>query len=230
MIPAFSVRLFELQADGKLEALHANDIEYYGGACPNVGDTIGQLNGLGDAYRFYNVQRRVFVDAGDGNQGWAVVVRPIEESSFLSGVMTAWIDDTAFWYDVEQSEREEESARTRELLNLPKKKAKQSSPPVSADPPVDSFKEWKRNQAERDKHRPHHNLTAPEQRALRFMIDHPECLTADLIPRVGDKTLEAMAKVGVVRPGGKDHRGFREWYVTDEGRAELDRIETWTNW
>ncbi|WP_376742150.1 helix-turn-helix transcriptional regulator [Ensifer canadensis] len=93
-----------------------------------------------------------------------------------------------------------------------------------------TFAWWKAREAERDKHRPHHNLTAPEQRALRFMIDHPEYLTADLIPRVGDKTLEGMAKVGVVRPGGKDHRGFREWHVTDGGRAEIDRIDTWTNW
>jgi len=128
MIPAFSVRLFELQADGKLKALHANDIEYYGGACPNVGDTIGQLNGLGDAYRFYSVQRRVFVDAGDGNQGWAVVVRLIEESSFLSEVMTAWIDDTAFWYDVEKQEAAESLAYARELASGLRDKAQKAKP------------------------------------------------------------------------------------------------------
>ncbi len=93
-----------------------------------------------------------------------------------------------------------------------------------------TFDWWKARQAERDKHRPHHRLDVREERILRFMLAHPEHTTVDLIPRAGEKTLEALTKVGVVGPGGKDHRGFRTWFVTDEGRAEIDRTDTWRNW
>lgn len=128
MIPAYSVRLFEIQADGQLESLQANDVEYFGGSCPNVGDTIGQLNDLGDAYRFYSVQRRVFVDAGDGNQGWAVVVHPIEETSFLSDVMTAWIDGTASLHDAEQQEADESLEYARSLARALRDGSKKGKP------------------------------------------------------------------------------------------------------
>ncbi|NKM30780.1 hypothetical protein [Rhizobium laguerreae] len=89
---------------------------------------------------------------------------------------------------------------------------------------------WRSQQKERDKHRPLYQLDAREERVLRFMIAHADRLTVDLIPQAGEKTMGALAKVGVVRPGGKDHRGMREWSVTDEGRAEVQRIDTWTNW
>ncbi|MNL80627.1 hypothetical protein D3C87_2075310 [compost metagenome] len=63
------------------------------------------------------------------------------------------------------------------------------------------------------------------------MLAHAECTTTDMIPQVGEKTLETMQqRAGVVRPGGKDHSGRRQWFVTDEGRAEIDRIDTWRNW
>lgn len=89
---------------------------------------------------------------------------------------------------------------------------------------------WEAKNRERDKYRPLHRLDVREQRILRFMISHPDHLTVDLIPQAGEKTMEMLAKVGVVRPGAKDHRGMRDWSVTDEGRAEVERIDTWTNW
>jgi predicted DNA-binding transcriptional regulator AlpA len=101
------------------------------------------------------------------------------------------------------------------------------SPKASAD---DEFKNWERKQRVRDKHRPLHNLDAREERILRFMIDHPEYMTTDAIPNAGEKTMEDLMKRGVVRPGGKDHAGSREWFVTDEGRAEIVRTDTWRNW
>lgn len=94
----------------------------------------------------------------------------------------------------------------------------------------DTFDRWEARQAERDKHRPRHRLDVREERILRFMLANPEHTTVDLIPRAGAKTLEALTKVGVVAPGGKDRRGFRTWFVTDEGRAEIDRTDTWRNW
>lgn len=98
------------------------------------------------------------------------------------------------------------------------------------DQPRDELKHWQRQQEERDKHRPIHKLNAPQMRALRFMIDHPDLMTSDLIPRAAEKTMEALAKAGCLRPGGKDYRGHREWHVTDEGRAEVQREDTYKNW
>jgi len=99
-----------------------------------------------------------------------------------------------------------------------------------AEQPHDEFKEWRRQDEERDKHRPIHKLNAPQMRALRFMIDHPDLMTSDLIPRAAEKTMEALAKAGCLRPGGKNYRGYREWHVTDEGRAEVQRHDTYKNW
>ncbi|AIC27056.1 hypothetical protein IE4771_CH01939 [Rhizobium etli bv. mimosae str. IE4771] len=92
------------------------------------------------------------------------------------------------------------------------------------------FEYWENQDRQREKHAPLHKLDAREQRILRFMIAHPECQTTDMIPEAGEKTMDALAKVGVLRPGAKDHTGQREWFVTDEGRAEVNRIDTWTNW
>ncbi|MBB3658483.1 hypothetical protein FHX15_003730 [Rhizobium sp. BK650] len=76
---------------------------------------------------------------------------------------------------------------------------------------------WQAQQREREKHAPLHKLDAREQRILRFMIGHPDCWTTDTIPEAGEKTMEALSKVGVVRPGAKDATGKREWFITDEG-------------
>ena len=62
------------------------------------------------------------------------------------------------------------------------------------------------------------------------MIDHPQYMTVDAIPQAGEKTMESLSKVGVVRPGGKDENGARVWLVTDEGRDEIVRTDTWKNW
>ncbi|MGO8282177.1 helix-turn-helix transcriptional regulator [Rhizobium ruizarguesonis] len=94
----------------------------------------------------------------------------------------------------------------------------------------DAWGKWEAKDREREKHRPLHRLDAREQRILRFMIAHPDHLTVELIPQAGEKTMETLAKVGVVRPGAKDSRGMREWSVTDEGRAEVKRIDTYRNW
>lgn len=92
------------------------------------------------------------------------------------------------------------------------------------------FEYWEARQREREKHKPIHGLDAREQRILRFMINHPDCWTTDMIPEAGEKTMEALAKVGVVRPGAKDSTGARKWFVTDEGRAEVKRIDTYRDW
>lgn len=92
------------------------------------------------------------------------------------------------------------------------------------------FQWWQEQDTQRQKYRPLHKLDKPQMRALRFLADHPKCMTVDLIPQCGEKTMEALAKAGCVRSGGKDHRGFREWFVTEEGREEIRRDDTYTNW
>lgn len=110
------------------------------------------------------------------------------------------------------------------------KRSKRTSLSIADEPPEGSLKAWRRDKAERDKHRPIHNLDTRERRVLRFMLTHPDCSTTDLIPEAGEKTMATLQKVGVVRAGDKDFSGQRQWFVTDEGRAEIKRIDKWSNW
>jgi predicted DNA-binding transcriptional regulator AlpA len=104
------------------------------------------------------------------------------------------------------------------------------SAPQVPPPEEDAFEKWAAKQRERDKHAPIHNLDAREERVVRFMIAHPECTTVDEIPQAGEKTMEAIANRGVVRAGAKITNGKRQWFVTDEGLAEIERTDTWRNW
>ncbi|PDT09767.1 hypothetical protein [Rhizobium sp. M1] len=92
------------------------------------------------------------------------------------------------------------------------------------------FEYWEEQDRQREKHAPIHGLDAREERILRFMVAHPDYLTTDLIPQAGDKTMETLARVGVVRAGAKNASGRREWFVTDEGRAEVKRMDTYRDW
>lgn len=204
----FTVRLFEIDREGKLEPLLGVDEDFFAGAVPNVGDTYSAWGA--DGYAFYSVQRRVFVNSSDGESGWLVIVRKIEAAPLLESVVEAWFEDNHFWREAAEQERlEEQELKSQE---------------------TGSYEHWKRKNDERKKHAPIHKLHAPQMRALRFLIDHPDCRTVDLIPRTGEKTMEALEAKGCVRAGAKDHRGNREWYVTDEGRAEVKRAETFANW
>lgn len=158
-------------------------------------------------------------------------VRHIDESSGRE-----W---TAWFVVVEPVELKEADALFEAIGKIYRTRARNRPPPqlpvtpalnVAPQAPRDEFKEWEKKHAAREKHRPIHRLNAPQVRALRFLADHPDCLTSDVVPNAGEKTMEALAKVGCVRAGGKDYRGKREWHVTAEGRAELQREETWRNW
>lgn len=100
----------------------------------------------------------------------------------------------------------------------------------NTNPKRSAVDSWRTRKAGRDKHKPIHGLGAKELRVLRFMADHPECTTTDVIPDAGEKTMEAIASTGCIREGGRDARGKREWHITDEGRAELRREETYRDW
>lgn len=190
----YTIRLYELLPDGQLEALGGGPINQYGGVCPNVGDTIARHEILSETFKFYSVQRRMFIDSADGDEGWAILIRAIEASPLMSAVTEEWVDETQFWRDVAKKES------------------------------------WEYRLKEREQHRPHHRLDAREQQILRFMLANPEKTSVDDIPRAGERTMEKLQEVGVVHSKGRDDARRRKWFISDEGRAEIDRIEAYNNW
>lgn len=237
-----SVRIFEIQADGKIEPLMGSDVGFFGGSCPNVGDTFGKVNVLDDTFSFYSVQRRVFVDSCDGDEGWAVIVRPIEESALLNEVMTTWIEDTKFWRAVDIQETRESSEETRKQIQelmLKSKESKKSTKPKARKKPDPKRRKVKKEdkrpptaagETERDKHKPLLGLSAKEEKVLRYMVEHSDCTTPDVIPNAGEHTMERLTEKGALKEIGRDFRDEREWAVTDEGHAEIKRTDTWRNW
>lgn len=206
----FTVRLFELDKDGALEPILGTNESYFAGTVPTVGDTYSKYVEVEDRWISYNVQRRIFINSSDGASGWFIMVRKLDDTPLLNHAVEAWIEDTRFWREAEEQDAFEEHEIAAQTKG--------------------TFEYWKRQQEEREKYRPIHKLNGPQARALRFLSDHPEIHTVDLIPQCGDKTMEVLEKAKCVRPGGKDYRGLREWFITDEGHAELKRIETYRNW
>ena len=133
----FGVRLFEIEADGSLEPLLGVDNEHFGGTAPNVGDTYAMW-GPKDTYRFYSVQRRYFIDSPDGDNGWCVIVRRMDSAPQLERVVEAWADDTKFWRDIDEEERQEEDAerasRARDLQDKLSGKPAASPEPKKPQP------------------------------------------------------------------------------------------------
>lgn len=206
----YTIRLYELLPDGKLEALGGGPIGQYGGVCPNVGDTIARNDLSSKQFKFYNVQRRIYIDSADGDEGWAILIRAVEASPLMLATADEWIDETNFWREVDEQERREEyekAAATKGTI------------------------EWsRRNAAERAKYRPQYGLDGREMEVLRFMSKNRKRNTIDRIPRAGEKTMRKLSEIGVVLAGENDPRGEQQWYLTKEGRAELKRWDTWTNW
>lgn len=98
------------------------------------------------------------------------------------------------------------------------------------NPQSTEFEQWEKRERERDKYRSVFKLDAREERIIRFMIAHPEYKTVDLIPQAGEKTMELLASRTIVRPGARDANGKREWFVTKEGLADIERTDIWRNW
>lgn len=206
----YTIRLYELLADGSIESLGGGEITSYGSSCPNVGDTIARYDVLAEAFKFYNVQRRMFIDSADSDEGWAIIVRATAASSLMLNVTDEWLDETKFWRDVEDQERQEkhdEAARTQGTLE---------------------YFTWQAE--ERVKHRPLFGLNGREIDVLLYMVKHPRRKLIEQIPRAGQKTMEKFSAIGVVKNGGTSSKGEQEWSITKEGREELKRHEKWANW
>ncbi|EJT05687.1 hypothetical protein [Rhizobium sp. CCGE 510] len=153
-----------------------------------------------DDYTFYAVQRRIFVDSHDGAGGWLIIVRKVDATSLLENVVSAWQEDTQFWNEIDQQESMEEGERR------------------------------KQDREDRDEYAPRHNLHPREVLALRFMIEHPDCNTVDVIPQAGEHTINVLAAAALIRPGGKNHSGQKTWRVTEEGNAEIERRDKLSSW
>ncbi|WP_187772317.1 hypothetical protein [Agrobacterium sp. B1(2019)] len=212
------VYFLERQPDGKYEIDAEHLLSDIGGNVPGFGDRIAStIHDTG--WSFMEVVGRYFVRHIDENSNkewlvWFVIVESVDlpEADDLFDLI---------------SETYNRFIKGRSAL---KRKRVSNSDPTPVDGKTNHFKRWMEQDDERQKQGPKHRLDKPQMRALRFLAAHPEIMTVDLIPQCGEKTMEALSKVGCVRPGGKDHRGFREWHITDEGRAEIDRDDTYNNW
>ncbi|MBP1847997.1 hypothetical protein J2046_006282 [Rhizobium petrolearium] len=198
----YTIRLYELLPDGELESLGGGPISQYGGSCPNVGDTIARFHVLEESFKFYNVQRRFFINSADGDEGWAILIRAVEASALMSAVADEWLDETRFWRDVDEQERAQEAEDQR-------RKEQQKE--------------------ERRQNAPRHGLHPREVKALRYMVEHPESVTIEAIRGAGEHTIGVLAEAGLVRRSGRAADGSQQWRVTKEGKSELQRWEAWRN-
>jgi len=206
------------QDNGKYEIDAEHLLSDLGGSVPGFGDRVAlTIHDAGSA--FMEVVGRYFVrhlDESSGNEwiAWFIIVEPIHlpEADDLFDLISENYDRFV----------RNPATMRRESVRLPD--------PTLIEAKRDEFEWWVERDKERQKQGPKHRLDKPQMRALRFLASHPEIMTIDLVPQCGEKTMEALLKVGCVRPGGKDHRGFREWHITDEGRAEIKRDDTYKNW
>lgn len=212
------VYFVERQADRKYEIDAEYSLSDLGGSIPDFGDRIAlTIHDIGSS--FMEVVGRYFVRHIDEalNKEWLVwfiVVEPVN------------LPDADDLFDV-ISDTYNRFAKTRSAV---KREVLPQITPVPGDGNQNYFKWWEEQDSEREARGPVHRLDKPQMRALRFLASHPEIMTVDLIPQCGEKTMEALSKVGCVQPGGEDHRGFRKWFITDEGRAEIKRDDIYQNW
>ncbi|WP_234840846.1 helix-turn-helix transcriptional regulator [Sinorhizobium meliloti] len=96
-----------------------------------------------------------------------------------------------------------------------------------AEAPASNYEDWKAKKLKRrEKYRSQLGLDAKLERILRFMSDHPDCDTIDTIPGAGPVTIEWLVEKSAVHLVGTDGHALR-YAVTEEGRAELHRIQKW---
>jgi hypothetical protein len=87
---------------------------------------------------------------------------------------------------------------------------------------------WTRSKRERRADRqPALDLDWRSQKALLYMVAHPDAQTHPAIPDVGAFTMENLAEKGAIIAGKKDRDGDIIWQVTDAGVEEAKRIDFW---
>ncbi|MGZ9724272.1 hypothetical protein [Rhizobium miluonense] len=86
---------------------------------------------------------------------------------------------------------------------------------------------WKPKRESRNKRKPQLGLDGRSQKALLYMVAHPDARTHGAIPDAGMTTMNRLAEKGAVVAGKKDRDGDTEWKVTDIGVEEAKRIGFW---
>jgi hypothetical protein len=79
----------------------------------------------------------------------------------------------------------------------------------------------------RDDRKPQLGLDYRCQKALLYMVAHPDCHTQFEIPDAGAKTMATLVEKGVIAHAGKDSSGDDSWTVTELGAQEAKRINFW---
>lgn len=124
----FDVRIYCIHPDGTVEALLGADPDHFQGTVPDVGDTYVMWH-LHDAYQFYSVQRRYFIDSVDNDHGWCVIVREIESAPQMEAVVKEWSEETRFWRDISKDEEDERNRSLQaERTRLTREKAGNNPP------------------------------------------------------------------------------------------------------
>ncbi len=105
------LRIYETVDGSNLNFLLDCPLESFG-ACPNVGDTL--------ALKFaeqmlFSVSRRYYVN----DEGWAVIVRPVEPSAQSDAVLRAWQEDNEVSAEIDAAEQERVLERVQLLIGNP---------------------------------------------------------------------------------------------------------------
>lgn len=200
----FDVRIYCIRSDGTLEPLMGADVGYFHGIVLNVGDTLARW-GLDDVYSFYSVQRRYFVNSIENDHGWCVIVRETESAPQMEDVVREWSEETRFWREVSEREKEENNqALAEQLVQLTRKK-KSSKLPSKRKTKPDKISEAP-------------TVNGNLEPILRYMAKNPLCSTVDVIPGAGIYRMEQLTELGALVEVERDFSGSRSWQLTDFGR------------
>lgn len=118
---SLEVRAYVLKPDGTPESLFSKPLFYFGGVCPNVGDVI-----FDDLHKFLSVQRRYYMEPGDGSVGWLLIVRELECVPPHTAILKEWTEETSFWRGIRELEQEEIYQNTLKRASKPSVKPKSS--------------------------------------------------------------------------------------------------------
>lgn len=93
-----------------------------------------------------------------------------------------------------------------------------------------SLASWRRQNGERKKFAPRHQLRANQNRVLHVLRSHPEGLPVDSIPGAAEKTMAHLAKLGLVESPVGGTSGDHIWRLSLYGKDELEREKIYLNW
>lgn len=105
------LRIYETVDGNNLHFLLDCPLESFG-ACPNVGDTLALKFA---EQKLFSVSRRYYVN----DEGWAVIVRPVEPSAQSDAVLRAWQEDNEVDAEIDAAEQERVLERIQLLIGRP---------------------------------------------------------------------------------------------------------------